>query len=79
MKQVVKNFFVRGERYAKAKGWIEDQFGWRDIMNNTEWLDTVTVKEFFSLVGSHVRLGQLLARDRYSPRLASHHLEQLFC
>jgi len=71
MKKTVKNFFTRAEKYAVQHNWDIEQFGWRDIMNNDEWLNAVSAKEFFTLVGPNVRLGQMLARDRYSILLPS--------
>lgn len=66
MMKSVKSFFTRAERYSKEHGFDAEMFGWRDIMNNDEWLDAVSAKEFFSLVGSNIRLGPMLARDRYN-------------
>ena len=64
-------FFEKGKSYAISRGYDETKFGRRELMTNGEWLDGLGLVEFLSVIGRHVRVGQMLARDVVKARMES--------
>lgn len=58
-------FFESGRSYALSKGYDESKFGTKELITNGEWLENIGMVEFLSTIGRHVRVGQMLARERY--------------
>ena len=60
----LERFYDNGRAYAVARGYDTQNLGKREIVTNSDWLDGVGLVDFLNTVGRHVRVGQLLARDR---------------
>ena len=71
MKDGIKKFWKRVELRAKELEYDMEDCGRRDLMNNREWLQQVSIQEFFTLVGRHARIGTMLAKDRYTTLIIS--------
>jgi tyrosyl-tRNA synthetase len=61
----VGRFFESGRAYAISRGYDDAKFGMRELVTNGEWLGKIGIVEFLSTIGRHVRVGQMLARERY--------------
>lgn len=62
--QQIEKFFETGQTYALERGYTTEQLGKRELVTNAEWLDKLGFIEFLSTVGRHVRVSQMLARER---------------
>lgn len=60
----IEKFFETGQAYALERGYTAGQLGKRELVTNAEWLDKLGFVEFLSTVGRHVRVTQMLARER---------------
>jgi tyrosyl-tRNA synthetase len=60
----LNRFFEGGRSYALSRGYDGAKFGKRELVTNSEWLEGIGLVEFLGTVGRHVRVGQMLARER---------------
>lgn len=60
----IERFFETGREYALERGYRAEQLGRRELVTNAEWLDKLGFVEFLATVGRHVRVSQMLARER---------------
>lgn len=60
----IDRFFETGTKYALERGYSEEKVGKRELVTNGEWLDKLGFVEFLNIVGKHVRVSQMLARER---------------
>ncbi|KAL7270516.1 tyrosyl-tRNA synthetase [Rhizina undulata] len=67
----IDGFFESGEKYAVARGYAKGGFGRRELVTNGEWLGDLGLVEFLNVVGRHVRVSQMLARDSVKGRMES--------
>lgn len=57
-------FFDRGAKYAVSRGYDRSKFGTAHVLTNGDWLGKLKLVDFLSTIGRHVRVGQMLARER---------------
>lgn len=60
----IDGFFESAKKYALLRGYSEEKLGKRELVTNGEWLEGLGFVEFLSTVGRHVRVSQMLARER---------------
>lgn len=70
MFEQLKRLAVNMEKYAERKGY-EREWAWRRaVLNNNQWWDKVTVREFMKILGRFARIGPMLGRDSVKNRLS---------
>lgn len=59
LKRLWKNVEVHGRKFG-----YEWEWAWhRELVNNNEWMNKLSIMEFLQILGPGVRLGPMLARD----------------
>ncbi|KTW31127.1 tyrosine-tRNA ligase [Pneumocystis jirovecii RU7] len=67
----LNSFFKNGLIYALKRGYKASNVGKYYIMNNLEWYDGFLLFDFLKIVGSNIRVGEMLARESVKNRLNS--------
>lgn len=62
---------VRIEKYAERKGYVREWAWRRTVLNNNQWWQKVTVREFMKILGKFARIGPMLGRDSVKNRLST--------
>lgn len=57
-------FFDRAAKYAVSRGYDQSKFGTTHVLTNGDWLSNLQLVDFLSTIGRHVRVSQMLARER---------------
>lgn len=60
----MNKFFQFGKIYALSRGYLEENLGANELVTNSDWLDGMSLIEFLATVGRHVRVSQMLSRER---------------
>jgi tyrosyl-tRNA synthetase len=62
----LQSLFFSAKMYAASHGYDENSFGKVEVLNNESWWKDFSFSEFLTQVARFMRLGPMLARERYN-------------
>lgn len=69
MFEQLKRLATTMEKYAERRGYAREWAWRRGVLNNAQWWDRLTVKEYMRMLGSSMRIGPMLGRDSVKNRM----------